>query len=78
MKQVININLSKDTPAATLAEILNIKNGKPAKGKQPLYLFNEDIEKLNKRYEQLFKNVKESTNLSEKQIEKEFDILSQK
>lgn len=78
MKQVININLSKDTPAATLADILKTKSDKQAKNKQPLYLFNEDIEKLNERYEQLFKKVKESTNLSEKQIEKECDILSQK
>ena len=85
MKQVININLSKDTPAETLvkvAEILNgksqNKNDKSANDKQPLYLFNEDIEKLNKRYEELFKQVKESSNLSEKQIEKECETLSQK
>ncbi len=80
MKHIININLSKDTPAETLTALytaLKVEN-KKFKDKQPLYALNEDIEKLHERYEQLFKQVKTSLNLSERQIEKECETLSQK
>lgn len=81
MKQVINIHLSKDTPAETLTALyaaLKAGKEKPSRGKQILYIFNEDIEKLNERYEELFKKVKNSQNLSANQIEKECALLSQK
>ncbi|MDE5943802.1 MAG: hypothetical protein K2H30_06325 [Clostridia bacterium] len=80
MKNKININLPKDTPPETLTEfcaVLKAQNEKP-KRKQPLYAFNEDIEKLHERYEQLFKQVKSSLNLSANQIEKECETLSRK
>lgn len=80
MKRIININLSKDTPAETLAAlnaVLKTKSGKPLKQSE-LYLLNEDIEKLHERYEHLFKQVKTSSNLSETQIQKECETLSLK
>lgn len=43
-----------------------------------LYLTNEDIEKLHDRYEELFKQVKNSQDLTPAQIEKECDVLSRK
>ena len=45
---------------------------------KPLYALNEDIEKLHARYEELFKQVRNSLNLSEKQIELEEETLSRK
>ncbi len=80
MKHIINLNISKDTPAETLTELYSaIKSqGEKPKRKQPLYALNEDIEKLHERYELLFKQVKNSLNLSENQIEIECDTLSQK
>ena len=80
MKHIINHNISKDTPAETLTELYSaIKSqGEKPKRKQPLYALNEDIEKLHERYELLFKQVKNSLNLSENQIEIECDTLSQK
>lgn len=80
MKHIININLSKDTPTETVKALAEaLKSEKRQKGKQSkLYLLNEDIEKLHVRYEELFKQVKNSQNLSENQIAKECDILSQK
>lgn len=81
-RNIININLSKDTPPEALAAVYKafLKTGKekPSKRDRPLYAFNEDIEKLHERYEQLFKQVKSSLNLSEKQIEQECDTLSRK
>lgn len=80
MKNIININISKDTPAETLNELYAAlkPQGKKAKQTQPIYALNEDIEKLNERYEQLFKQVKNSLNLSAKQIENECETLSRK
>ncbi len=82
MKNIINIHLAKDTPTETIKElsaILKLQNEKPSNRKQSdLYASNEDIEKLHERYEQLFKKVKNSPDLSEKQIEKECDTLSRK
>ncbi len=80
MKRIININLSKDTPTETLTALYAaLKTEKKPKRKQSeLYLSNEDIEKLHARYEELFKQVKNSLNLSEQQIEKECDTLSRK
>ena len=80
MKHIININLSKDTPVETLTALYAaLKTEKKQKNKQSeLYLSNDDIENLNARYEELFKQVKRSENLSEKQIEKECETLSQK
>lgn len=80
MKNKISIIISKDTPAETLAELysaLKADKEKP-KRKQPLYALNEDIEKLHARYEELYKQVKNSLNLSEKQIEQECETLSLK
>ena len=80
LKNIININISKDTPAETLNELYAAlkPQGKKAKQTQPIYALNEDIEKLNERYEQLFKQVKNSLNLSAKQIENECETLSRK
>lgn len=80
MKNKININISKDTPAeiiTTLCAAIKTQAKEP-KHKQPLYALSEDIEKLHKRYEELFKQVKNSLNLSADQIEKECATLSQK
>ncbi len=80
MKNIININISKDTPAETLTQLyaaLKQQDEKP-KIKQPLYALNEDIEKLNARYDELFKQIKNSLNLSAKQIENECETLSRK
>lgn len=80
MKNKININISKDTPAeiiTTLCAAIKTQ-AKAPKHKQPLYALSEDIEKLHKRYEELFKQVKNSLNLSADQIEKECATLSQK
>lgn len=80
MKNKINITISKDTPAETLTEICAVikAQGEKPKHKQPLYALNEDIEKLHERYEQLFKQVRNSLNLSANQIEKECETLSRK
>ncbi len=79
LKRKIIINLSKDTPAETLKELYAaLKPKDDKKHKQPLYALNEDIEKLHERYEQLYKQVKTSLNLSEEQIENECETLSRK
>lgn len=80
MKHIININLSKDTPAETLTELYAVikAQGEKPKRKQPLYALNEDIEQLHARYEVLFKQVKNSLNLSENQIKLECETLSRK
>ena len=80
MNNKININISKDTPAeiiTTLCAAIKTQ-GKEPKQKQPLYALNDDIEQLHKRYEDLFKQVKNSLNLSADQIEKECATLSRK
>lgn len=79
MKNKINITISKDTPAETISELCAVlKTNEKPKRKQPLYALNEDIEILHERYEQLFKQVKTSLNLSANQIEKECETLSRK
>ena len=81
MKRIININISKDTPEETLAALnAALKTGKEKSFLKvsELYVLNEDIEKLHERYEQLFKQVKTSLNLSETQIQKECETLSLK
>lgn len=79
MKNKININISKDTPAETLTELCAVlKTNEKPKRKQPLYALNEDIEKLHARYEELFKQVRNSLNLSAKQIEAECETLTRK
>lgn len=79
LKNKININISKDTPTEMIAAFYDVlKKSEKTKPKQPLYALNEDIEKLHERYEQLFKQVKSSLNLSANQIEKECETLSRK
>ena len=81
MKRIININISKDTPEETITALsAALKSGKEKTSLKvsELYILNEDIEKLHERYEQLFKQVKTSTNLSETQIQKECETLSLK
>ena len=81
MKRIINLNISKDTPEETLAALnAALKTGKEKSFLKvsELYVLNEDIEKLHERYEQLFKQVKTSLNLSETQIQKECETLSLK
>ncbi len=80
MKNKIIINLTKDTPAETLSELCAVikAQGEKPKHKQPLYALNEDIEKLHARYEELFKQVRNSLDLSTKQIELEEDTLNRK
>lgn len=79
MKNKINITISKDTPTEMLTAFCDVfKKSEKFKPKQPLYALNEDIEKLHERYEQLFKQVKSSLNLSANQIEKECETLSRK
>lgn len=79
MKNKINITISKDTPAETISELCAVlKTNEKPKRKQPLYALNEDIETLHARYEQLFKQVQTSLNLSANQIEKECETLSRK
>lgn len=79
----VNLSISKDTPAETLTELyavlkpLQMQTEKERTAK-PLYALNEDIEKLHGRYEELFKQVRNSLNLSEKQIELEEETLSRK
>ena len=43
-----------------------------------IYLSDDDIEKLHHRYEELFKQVKDSESLTPAQIDKECDVLSRK
>ncbi len=79
MKNNITINLSKDTPPETVSALLAIlKAQKVKQRKQPLYLSNEDIEKLNDRYEYLYTKVKNAINLSNEQISRECEILLDK
>ncbi len=79
MKNKINITISKDTPTEMFAAFCDVlKKSEKSKPKQPLYALNEDIEKLHERYEQLFKQVKSSLNLSANQIKKECETLSRK
>lgn len=79
MKNKINITISKDTPTEMIAAFCDVlKKSEKSKPKLPLYALNEDIEKLHERYEQLFKQVKSSLNLSANQIEKECETLSRK
>lgn len=83
----ITINLTANTEKTTPEELKKFydvlnqqqqkQNEKP-KRKQPLYALNEDIEKVHARYDELFKQVRNSLNLSEKQIEIECDTLSLK
>lgn len=75
MKNKIIINLSKDTPAETVSALNAVLKAQKEKGNKPLYLSNEDIEKLNARYDELYKKVKDSTNLSTAQINRECEIL---
>lgn len=79
-KITINLNISKDTPAETFTELCAVikAQGEKPKHKQPLYALNEDIEKLHARYEELFKQVRNSLNLSANQIELEEETLSRK
>lgn len=77
LKNKIIINLSKDTPTEKLTELYSVLKTQGDKLK-PLYAFNEDIEKLHERYEHLFKQIKNSSNLSAKQIEIECETLSRK
>lgn len=74
MKNKIIINLSKDTPAETVSVLNAVLTAQKGKDK-PLYLSNEDIERLNARYDELYKKVKDSTNLSTAQINRECEIL---
>ncbi len=80
----INLNISKDTPAETLTELyavlkpLQTQAEKEKTTCKPLYALNEDIEKLHGRYEELFKQVRNSLNLSVKQTELEEETLSRK
>ncbi len=81
MKRIININVSKDTSEeviTALSSALKMGKEKSSLKVSELYILNEDIEKLHERYEQLFKQVKTSLNLSVTQIEKECEILSLK
>lgn len=80
----VNLNISKDTPAETLTELyailkpLQMQAEKEKTACKPLYALNEDIEKLHARYEELFKQVKNSLNLSTRQIELEEETLNRK
>ena len=80
----VNLNISKDTPAETLTELyavlkpLQTQAEKEKTTCKPLYALNEDIEKLHGRYEELFKQVRNSLNLSVKQTELEEETLSRK
>lgn len=80
----INLNISKDTPAETLTELyavlkpLQMQAEKERTVCKPLYALNEDIENLHARYEQLYKQVRNSLNLSVKQTELEEETLSRK
>ncbi len=83
----ITINLTanaKETTAEELKKLYDVLypqkvKTKPSKHKKAdLYALNSDIEKLHERYEQLFKQVKTSLNLSEQQIENECETLSRK
>lgn len=81
MKRIININVSKDTSEEvikSLSAALKTEKEKSSLKVSELYILNEDIEKLHERYEQLFKQVKTSLNLSETQIQKECETLSLK
>lgn len=78
MKHNIIINLSKDTPAETFSALYAVLKVQNEKRKLPLYLTNEDIEKLNERYENLYKKVKDSQNLSTAQVNRECEILLEK
>lgn len=46
--------------------------------KNNMYLLNTDIEELNKRYEGLYKQVKDNTNLTKDQIARECEVLLEK
>ncbi len=79
----VNLSISKDTPAETLTELYAVlkplqMQAEKERTAKPLYALNEDIEKLHARYEELFKQVRNSLNLSEKQIELEEETLSRK
>ncbi len=83
----ITINLTanaKETTAEELKKLYDVLypqkvKTKPSKLKKAdLYALNSDIEKLHERYEQLYKQVKTSLNLSEQQIENECETLSRK
>lgn len=78
----INLNVDEKTNPEQLKKIYDVLTRQTEEQATPqysdLYLFNEDIEQLNARYAQLFKEVKSSLDLSEKQIEKECNVLSAK
>ncbi len=83
----ITINLTanaKETSAEELKKLYDVLypqkvKTEPSKLKKAdLYILNKDIEKLHERYEQLFKQVKNSLNLSEEQIANECETLSRK
>lgn len=78
LKNKIIINLSKDTPPETISALTAILKAQKEKVNKPLYLSNEDIEKLNARYDELYKKVKDSTHLSTAQINRECEVLLEK
>lgn len=78
MQNKVVINLSKDTPPETVAALYAVLKAQNRKSNKTLYLSNEDIEKLNARYETLYKDVKNSTNLSTEQISAECETLLNK
>lgn len=78
MKHKINIQLSKDTPPETVFALSVLLKAQNRKGNKTLYLSNEDIEKLNARYETLYKDVKNSMHLSTEQINAECETLLNK
>lgn len=75
MRNKVIINLSKDTPPETVSALFAVLKTQNGKGKQSLYLPNEEIEKLDIRYEELYKQVKNSTNLSTEQLNRECEVL---
>lgn len=80
----VNLNISKDTPAETLTELyavlkpLQTQAEKEKTTCKPIYALNEDIEKLHARYEELFKQVRNSRSLSTRQTELEEETLNRK
>ena len=53
LKHKINIQLSKNTPPETVLALSVLLKAQNRKSNKTLYLSNEDIEKLNARYETL-------------------------
>lgn len=62
-----------------MSKILCLKKVKILKRKNNgMYLLNTDIEKLNERYNVLYKQVKDNPNLSKEQINRECEVLLEK